>query len=115
EVAHEPGWLAIALLMASGFRYGEGSAWDTVGRAHFMRGEFAAAADCHERASALQTDPTDRLSAGRILRHLGEARRALGDLPGAREAWERSLAIDREADRSEAAELRELLAETAGS
>ena len=112
DEAHEPGHAAISLLAATGFRYVEGSAWDTVGRAHFLRGEFAEAVTCHERARDLQNDPGDRLAGARILRHLGEARHAVGDLPGAREAWGESLALYTELDRSEAAELLALLAGT---
>jgi tetratricopeptide (TPR) repeat protein len=92
----------------------EGDVWDTLGYIEFNIGEFTRAADHFEFALALCHDRGDRSGEAAILTHIGNARHAASELPKARRAWQRALAIYDDLQHPRADEVRAKLASIEG-
>jgi tetratricopeptide (TPR) repeat protein len=91
----------------------EHSFWDTLGYIELQLGHFAQATAHFEAALTLSRDNSDTLIEGLILIHLGDARHAAGELPQARQAWQRALAIFDDLQHPSAGKVRAKLARSA--
>jgi tetratricopeptide (TPR) repeat protein len=67
--------------------------WDSLGYAEHHLGNLGEAAACYQRALSLHREAGDRFTEAQALTHLGETRRAAGNLTQAREAWQQALVI----------------------
>ncbi len=71
-------------------------AWDALGLVHSRLGEHRQAISCHRQALALAGQPKTpvaRRMLASVLADAGDACRAAGDLPAARQAWQQALQI----------------------
>jgi tetratricopeptide (TPR) repeat protein len=84
---------AIELCQAIGYSPGEAGTWDTLGVVLQRLGAHDEAVPCFLRAVTLDREMGNRYDLAMVLAHLGETYAATGDLSGAREAWDESLAI----------------------
>ncbi len=84
---------AIELCQAIGYSPGEAGTWDTLGVVLQRLGSHAEAVTCFLRAITLDREMGNRYDLAMVLAHLGETYASTGDLHGAREAWDESLAI----------------------
>jgi tetratricopeptide (TPR) repeat protein/transcriptional regulator with XRE-family HTH domain len=84
---------AIDLCQALGYSPGEAGTWDTLGVVLQRLGLHDEAVPCFRRAISLDREMGNRYDLAMVLAHLGETYVALGDLAGAREAWDESLLI----------------------
>jgi tetratricopeptide (TPR) repeat protein/DNA-binding XRE family transcriptional regulator len=84
---------AIELCQAIGYSPGEAGTWDTLGVVLQRLGTHDEAVPCFLRAVTLDREMGNRYDLAMVLAHLGETYAATGDLDGAREAWDESLAI----------------------
>jgi tetratricopeptide (TPR) repeat protein/transcriptional regulator with XRE-family HTH domain len=84
---------AIELCQAIGYSPGEAGTWDTLGVVLQRLGSHAEAVTCFLRAVTLDREMGNRYDLAMVLAHLGETYASTGDLHGAREAWDESLAI----------------------
>jgi tetratricopeptide (TPR) repeat protein/transcriptional regulator with XRE-family HTH domain len=84
---------ALTLNAEVGDRVLEGCTWDSLGFIEQQLGNFPEAVACYERALRAIRETDRRPGAAAILIHLGDARRAAGELRQAREAWRQALAI----------------------
>jgi tetratricopeptide (TPR) repeat protein len=84
---------AIELCQAIGYSPGEAGTWDTLGVVLQRLGAHDEAVPCFLRAVTLDREMGNRYDLAMVLAHLGETYAATGDLRGAREAWDESLAI----------------------
>jgi transcriptional regulator with XRE-family HTH domain/tetratricopeptide (TPR) repeat protein len=84
---------AIELCQAIGYSPGEAGTWDTLGVVLQRLGAHDEAVPCFLRAVTLDREMGNRYDLAMALAHLGETYAATGDLAGAREAWDESLAI----------------------
>jgi tetratricopeptide (TPR) repeat protein len=84
---------AIELCQAIGYSPGEAGTWDTLGVVLQRLGTHDEAVPCFLRAVTLDREMGNRYDLAMVLAHLGETYAATGDLRGAREAWDESLAI----------------------
>ncbi|WP_203906270.1 AfsR/SARP family transcriptional regulator [Rhizocola hellebori] len=96
---------AVALQQVAGNRTSEALAWDSLGYVHRQRGTFAEAIDCYEHAVALHQADSNQAYEAEAWQTLGEVHVVAGDLPNARKAWLRALAMLRDLDPAEAARL----------
>jgi tetratricopeptide (TPR) repeat protein len=101
---------AIELCQAIGYSPGEAGTWDTLGVVLQRLGSHAEAVPCFLRAVTLDREMGNRYDLAMVLSHLGETYASTGDLRGAREAWDESLAILRELHHPSAARIRGRLA-----
>jgi tetratricopeptide (TPR) repeat protein len=84
---------AIELCQALGYSPGEAGTWDTLGVVLQRLGLHGEAVPCFRQAISLDREMGNRYDLAMVLAHLGETYVAVGDLAGAREAWEESLQI----------------------
>jgi tetratricopeptide (TPR) repeat protein len=84
---------AIELCQAIGYSPGEAGTWDTLGVVLQRLGLHGEAVPCFLRAVSLDREMGNRFDLAMALVHLGETYVAVGDLAGAREAWDESLLI----------------------
>jgi transcriptional regulator with XRE-family HTH domain/tetratricopeptide (TPR) repeat protein len=84
---------AIELCQAIGYSPGEAGTWDTLGVVLQRSGAHDEAVPCFLRAVTLDREMGNRYDLAMVLAHLGETYASTGDLRGAREAWDESLAI----------------------
>jgi tetratricopeptide (TPR) repeat protein/transcriptional regulator with XRE-family HTH domain len=84
---------AIELCQALGYSPGEAGTWDTLGVVLQRLGLHGEAVPCFRRAISLDREMGNRYDLAMVLAHLGETYVAVGDLAGAREAWDESLLI----------------------
>jgi tetratricopeptide (TPR) repeat protein len=84
---------AIELCQAIGYSPGEAGTWDTLGVVLQRLGSHAEAVTCFLRAITLDREMGNRYDLAMVLAHLGETYASTGDLHGARQAWDESLAI----------------------
>jgi len=101
---------ALALFRGDRNTFGEGMALDTLGQIHQARGWADLALSCFEQSLAARRLAGDRHGEAVALQHLGGARRAVGDLSGAHEAWWLALEIYDALNSPGAAEVRAALA-----
>ena len=101
---------AIELCQAIGYTPGEAGTWDTLGVVLQRLGAHDEAVPCFLRALALDREMGNRYDLALALAHLGETYAATGDLHGAREAWDESLAILRVLHHPAASQVRGQLA-----
>ena len=66
---------------------------DTIGYAHHRLGQHAQAVDCYQQAVTFLRGAGYSYELGIVLRHLGDARRAMGDSAGAADAWREALGL----------------------
>jgi tetratricopeptide (TPR) repeat protein len=92
----------------------EAATLDSIGYAHFHLGHHAEAVEYFQRSLAVNRTLGDRLGLAEVLSHVGDARRAAGQLTEARAAWEESLAVLAELHRSDAWQVRAKLGELGG-
>nr|BFE74483.1 hypothetical protein GCM10020092_077840 [Actinoplanes digitatis] len=97
---------ALALNQKINNRYGEASAWDSIGFVHHHLGQYREAVACYRSGLKLVRDLGDRPGESILLDHLGDTHRAAGDLPAARHAWGSVLEILVPADSAAAARIR---------
>jgi tetratricopeptide (TPR) repeat protein len=106
---------AIELCQAIGYSPGEAGTWDTLGVVLQRLGAHDEAVPCFLRAVTLDREMGNRYDLAMVLAHLGETYAATGDLGGARESWEESLAILRVLHHPAASQVRgQIAALTAG-
>ncbi len=84
---------AIELCQAIGYSPGEAGTWDTLGVVLQQLGLHSEAVPCFLRAVTLDREMGNRYDLAMVLSHLGETYVSMGDLRGAREAWDESLLI----------------------
>ena len=84
---------AIELCQAIGYSPGEAGTWDTLGVVLQRLGEHDEALPCFLRAVTLDREMGNRYDLAMVLAHLGETYVSMGDLHGATEVWDESLAI----------------------
>ena len=84
---------AIELCQAIGYSPGEAGTWDTLGVVLQRLGSHDEAVPCFLRAVSLDREMGNRYDLAMVLAHLGETYVSIGDLRGAREAWDESLLI----------------------
>jgi tetratricopeptide (TPR) repeat protein len=72
---------------------GEAHTWDYLGYVRDHLGEHDSAIICYHRALGLLSEVSDRPEQAGVLTRLGDAHRAVGDQPAAREAWQQALAV----------------------
>jgi tetratricopeptide (TPR) repeat protein len=84
---------AIELCQSIGYSPGEAGTWDTLGVVLQRLGSHAEAVPCFLRAVTLDREMGNRYDLAMVLAHLGETYVSMGDLRGAREAWDESLLI----------------------
>jgi tetratricopeptide (TPR) repeat protein len=84
---------AIELCQAIGYSPGEAGTWDTLGVVLQRLGSHAEAVPCFLRAVSLDREMGNRFDLAMVLAHLGETYLATGDVLGARQAWDESVAI----------------------
>jgi tetratricopeptide (TPR) repeat protein/transcriptional regulator with XRE-family HTH domain len=101
---------AIELCQALGYSPGEAGTWDTLGVVLQRLGLHDEAVPCFRRAISLDREMGNRYDLAMVLAHLGETYVAVGDLAGAREAWDESLLILRALHHPSAAMVRGWLA-----
>jgi transcriptional regulator with XRE-family HTH domain/tetratricopeptide (TPR) repeat protein len=101
---------AIELCQAIGYSPGEAGTWDTLGVVFQRLGSHAEAAPCFLRAVTLDREMGNRYDLAMVLAHLGETYVSMGDVSGAREAWDESLLILRTLHHPAAGMVRERLA-----
>jgi transcriptional regulator with XRE-family HTH domain/tetratricopeptide (TPR) repeat protein len=101
---------AIELCQAIGYSPGEAGTWDTLGVVLQRLGAHDEAVPCFLRAVTLDREMGNRYDLAMVLAHLGETYAATGDLRGAREAWDESLAILRVLHHPAAGQVRAQLA-----
>ena len=94
-----------------GNRQMEAATLDSIGYAHFHLGHHAEAVEYFERSLTVNRTLGDRLGMAEVLSHVGDARRAAGQVTDARAAWEESLAVLAELHRSDAWQVRAKLSE----
>jgi tetratricopeptide (TPR) repeat protein/transcriptional regulator with XRE-family HTH domain len=104
---------AIELCQAIGYTPGEAGTWDTLGVVLQRLGLHGDAVPCFLRAVTLDREMGNRYDLAMVLAHLGETYVAVGDLAGAREAWDESLAILRALHHPAAVAIRGQLADLA--
>jgi tetratricopeptide (TPR) repeat protein len=85
-------------------------ALDTLGQIHQARGRADQALSCFEQSWAARRLAGDQHGEAVALQHLGGARRSVGDLSGAQEAWWQALEIYDALNSPAAAEVRAALA-----
>jgi transcriptional regulator with XRE-family HTH domain/tetratricopeptide (TPR) repeat protein len=106
---------AIELCQAIGYSPGEAGTWDTLGVVLQRLGAHDEAVPCFLRAVTLDREMGNRYDLAMVLAHLGETYAATGDLGGARESWDESLAILRVLHHPAASQVRgQIAALTAG-
>jgi DNA-binding SARP family transcriptional activator len=109
---------ALRLVRNCGNRAQEGHIWDTIGYAHHHLGHHAEAAACYQQAVQILDEVGFHFGKAVTLTFAGEAYRAAGDLPAARDAWRAAHLILRDVDHPARAKLlanlRELDAAEAG-
>ncbi|GHE85352.1 AfsR/SARP family transcriptional regulator [Streptomyces fumanus] len=105
---------AIAHCQELGDPYGEASTQDTLGYALYHLRRYPQAIERFERSQRLFHEIGDRFLESDVLRHLGAAHRATGDLGAAREALTAALALLEEGGHTEADEVRRELSELSG-
>jgi tetratricopeptide (TPR) repeat protein len=84
---------AIELCQAIGYSPGEAGTWDTLGVVLQRLGAHDEAVRCFLRAVTLDREMGNRFDLAMVLAHLGETYVSIGDVRGAREAWDESLLI----------------------
>jgi transcriptional regulator with XRE-family HTH domain/tetratricopeptide (TPR) repeat protein len=84
---------AIELCQAIGYSPGEAGTWDTLGVVLQRLGAHDEAVRCFLRAVTLDREMGNRFDLAMVLAHLGETYVSIGDVHGAREAWDESLLI----------------------
>jgi len=84
---------AIELCQAIGYSPGEAGTWDTLGVVLQRLESHAEAVPCFLNAVSLDREMGNRYDLAMALAHLGETYVSIGDLRGAREAWDESLGI----------------------
>jgi DNA-binding SARP family transcriptional activator len=84
---------SLALISKLGGCDFEYNVWDTLGYIELHLGNFARAAEHFEFALGLCRDYGNRYTEAAIITHTGDAHHAAGELPQARQAWQRALAI----------------------
>jgi len=94
----------------SGQSSDEAHAWDSLGYIEHHLGNLAEAARCYQRALSIFREFGDRYYEAMILMHLGDTRRAAGELLPGREAWRQALDILDELDHPDAGQVRAKLA-----
>jgi transcriptional regulator with XRE-family HTH domain/tetratricopeptide (TPR) repeat protein len=97
---------AIDLCQAIGYSPGEAGTWDTLGVVSQRLGAHAEAVPCFLRAITLDREMGNRYDLAMVLAHLGETYLLVGDVRGAREAWDESLLILRTLHHPAASEIR---------
>jgi DNA-binding SARP family transcriptional activator/tetratricopeptide (TPR) repeat protein len=90
----------------------EAAVRDTLGYIELQLGNFAQAVSYFEAALLDAERHFDGILKAAVLIHLGEARHAVGELPQARQAWQRVLAIYEDIDHPDAGKIRARLART---
>jgi tetratricopeptide (TPR) repeat protein/transcriptional regulator with XRE-family HTH domain len=101
---------AIELCQKLGYSPGEAGTWDTLGVVLQRLSLHGDAVTCFRRAISLDREMGNRYDLAMVLAHLGETYVAVGDLAGAREAWDESLRILRALHHPLAPTVREQLA-----
>jgi DNA-binding SARP family transcriptional activator/tetratricopeptide (TPR) repeat protein len=104
---------ALILWREVGDRKGEAHTWDSLGYIAHRLGRHANAISCYQEALGLFREFNDRVNEAEILTHIGDTHHAARELPQARDAWHRALAIHDELHHPAAGEVRAKLA-TAG-
>ena len=84
---------AVALTQQLGHKHMQPNALDSLAFVYQHLGHYGEAADCYRRADELFDELGDRGRKARTLNHAGDAHHADGNLPAARQAWTRALAI----------------------
>jgi tetratricopeptide (TPR) repeat protein/transcriptional regulator with XRE-family HTH domain len=97
---------AIELCQAIGYSPGEAGTWDTLGVVSQRLGAHDEAVPCFLRAITLDREMGNRYDLAMVLAHLGETYLSVGDVRGAREAWDESLLILRTLHHPAASEIR---------
>lgn len=76
-----------------GDRLGEAAAWDSIGFARAQLRHYRQAAACWQRAIELTEQLGARYHQARVLVHLGDTHRAVGEPHQGRRRWRQALAI----------------------
>ncbi|MEV0036438.1 BTAD domain-containing putative transcriptional regulator [Streptomyces sp. NPDC050804] len=97
---------ALDLLQDMGDRVAEAATWDSLGYIHHHLGDYRQALLCYRRALDLDRMVGDAFNGAETMTHLGDTRLAMGDRPGAREAWTAALGVFEELDPEAAERLR---------
>jgi len=84
---------ALVLLLQLGDRAVQADTWDSLGYIHHHLGQAAPAEICYNQALELYRHLADREGEAKVLIRVGDCRDASDDPIGAREAWERALAV----------------------
>jgi transcriptional regulator with XRE-family HTH domain/tetratricopeptide (TPR) repeat protein len=84
---------AIELCRSIGYSPGEAGTWDTLGVVWQRLGDHAQAKACFLNAVTLDREMGNRFDLAMVLLHLGDSCASTGDVGGAGEAWEESMAI----------------------
>jgi tetratricopeptide (TPR) repeat protein len=84
---------AIELCRSIGYSPGEAGTWDTLGVVWQRLGDHTQAKACFLNAVTLDREMGNRFDLAMVLLHLGDSCASTGDVGGAGEAWEESLAI----------------------
>jgi tetratricopeptide (TPR) repeat protein/transcriptional regulator with XRE-family HTH domain len=101
---------ALAVNTDYGSRHLEGNIWNSLGYTEYHAGHFGEAAACSERAVSIFRAVGDRWGEADALTNVGDIRRATGELPTARQAWQQALAILDDLQHPDAAKIRIKLA-----
>jgi transcriptional regulator with XRE-family HTH domain/tetratricopeptide (TPR) repeat protein len=84
---------AIELCRSIGYSPGEAGTWDTLGVVWQRLGDHTQAKACFVNAITLDREMGNRFDLAMVLLHLGDSCASTGDVGGAGEAWEESMAI----------------------
>ena len=71
----------------------EGYVWDSLGYAEHHLGNLHEAATCYQRSLRILPEFGDRYGEAATLTHLGDTWHAAGELPRARDAWQKAFTI----------------------
>jgi tetratricopeptide (TPR) repeat protein len=97
---------ALSLHQELGYRHGEANTWDSLGFAHHHLGHHQLAITCYQQAVDLHRSLAGRHAEADTLTKLGDTHYAAGDIEGARQVWQRALAIFNESGLPEAGRVR---------
>ncbi|MEV0231396.1 BTAD domain-containing putative transcriptional regulator [Nonomuraea sp. NPDC050786] len=98
------------ILADLGYAQGEGHAWDSVAHVLHLKGDFAQAVTCYEKAAELLRGCDDPHAAGETLVRLGETHVRAGDTAAALDAWKRAAECFDALDEARAAKVRDRIA-----
>ena len=97
---------AVGLHRELGDKLGEAAAWESLGDARHHLGQHQQAVACFRRSARLYAGLGEHYYNAEALTRIGDACQAAGNLPAARDAWQRALAILEDHHLPNTAELR---------